>query len=240
MNVALFRPADERLAATVELLADLGVNPVADPMLAVEPTDDLPRSDADIVVLTSRTAATILADRAWKPAPDTVLCAIGAATAAALRDRGYAVDVVPDEFSSAGLVATLRDRVEGKRVEVARSDQGSPVLPRGLRDGGADVNETVLYRIDRPDDGGESVRLAANRALDGVLFTSSLTVEHFFVAAAERGQETAVRTGLEAAVIGAIGEPTRETAAAQGVSVDVVPEAADVEALARAVVAKLR
>ncbi|TKX76630.1 uroporphyrinogen-III synthase, partial [Halorubrum sp. SD626R] len=67
-------------------------------------------------------------------------------------------------------------------------------------------------------------------------FTSSLTVEHFLDAAAERGVRDAVIGGLDSAIVGAIGAPTAETAADRGIDVDVVPDDAEFDALATAVV----
>ena len=251
-RVAVFRPDDDRLAAARSLLTEFGVDPVADPMLAVEPTDATPR-DADYVVFTSKTGAELVADAGWAPGDATVV-AIGPKTAEALEAAGYAVDLVPDDYSSTGLVETLADRIEseeprasasrpasdGTSVEVARSDHGSPVLLDGLRDAGADVHETVLYRLVRPEGAGESAELAASGDLDAVCFTSSLTVEHFLDAADARGVRAAAIVGLNAAVVGVIGEPTRETATSFGVDVDVVPTEATFEALARETVAELR
>ncbi|WP_436907670.1 uroporphyrinogen-III synthase [Halosimplex marinum] len=243
-RVAVFRPPDERIDAAVELLESLGADPVADPMLAVDPTGAAPRTDADYVVFTSKTGVELAAgERAdeggpaerWEPG-DATVCAIGEPTADALRARDYRVDRVPAEFSSSGLVAELEAEVAGARVEVARSDHGSAVLLTGLEDAGAYVHETVLYRLERPADAGDSAELAAEGHLDGALFTSSLTVRHFLAAADERGVRAEAVEGLADAVVGVIGDPTADTAADAGVAVDVVPEVADFEALAEAVV----
>lgn len=235
--VAVFRPDDERLAEAVDRLASLGVEPVADPMLAVEPTGATPRGDADVVILTSKTGIDLLPDD-WT-AGDATLCAIGGRTASALRASGRAVDLVPETYSSRGLLAALGGTVEGARVEVARSDHGSDVLLDGLDEAGAYHHETVLYRLGRPAGSGRSVELAADGELDAVLFTSSLTVDHFLEAAAERGLEADAIAGLADAVVGAIGDPTRETAEAHGIGVDVVPDTASFEALAQAAVSRL-
>jgi uroporphyrinogen-III synthase len=242
-RVAVFRPADERIETARTLLDGLGVEAVADPMLAVEPTGATPEAAA-YVVFTSKTGAELVADAGWTPADATVV-AIGPKTADALRAAGYTVDLVPDEFSSTGLVELLADRVASDdagdtSVEVARSDHGSPVLLDGLRDAGADVHETVLYRLVRPEGAGESADLAAAGDLDAACFTSSLTVEHFLDAAAERGVRDAAIAGLNDAVVGVIGEPTRETAASFGIEVDTVPAEATFEALARETVTHLR
>jgi len=230
LTVALFRPDDDRLADGVELLRSLGATPVPDPMLAVEPTDATPRQ-AEYVVFTSKTGVELAAEAGWEP-DDAVVCAIGSRTARALREAGYRVDLVPEEFTSAGLVAALEADVDGASVEVARSDHGSAVLLEGLREAGADVHETVLYRLVRPEDSGRSTELAADGDLDVALFTSSLTVEHFLDAAEAGGIREEAIAGLNEAVVAAIGAPTRETAESLGVAVDLVPETASFEALA--------
>jgi uroporphyrinogen-III synthase len=232
-TVAVFRPADGRLADAVETLQGLGAEPLADPLLEIEPTGARPRGDADSVVLTSKTGAELVGDAGWDPG-EAAVCAIGATTAAALEAAGYPVDVVPEEFTSAGLVERLRDEVDGARVEVARSDHGSAVLLDGLEEAGAYVHETVLYRLARASGAGAAVEAAIAGDLDAALFTSSLTVEHFLAIAAERGEREAALAGLADAVVGAIGEPTAETAADAGLAVDVVAETAAFEALAAA------
>jgi uroporphyrinogen-III synthase len=236
-RVAVFRPADERIERASQLLESLGVEPVADPMLAIERTGAVPRSDAEYTILTSKTGVEIVADAGWKPGGE--LCAIGTATADALQAAGYRVDRVPAEFSSAGLVTNLASEVPGMRCEVARSDHGSAVLTDGLAEHGAYVRETILYELARPPDAGQSAELAADGDLGAALFTSSLTVEHFLDAATERGLREAAIAGLGSAVVGAIGEPTRLTAEAAGIGVDVVPPEASFEALARETVERV-
>jgi len=234
VRAAVFRPDDERTDEAVELLDSLGADPVPDPMLAVEPTGATP-APGDYVVMTSKTGVELVAEGGWTPG-DATLVAIGERTARAVREAGWTVDLIPDEYSSTGLVRMLDGKVEDKRVEVARSDHGSDVLTDGLADAGADVHETVLYRLVRPDGSGESAELAAAGDIDAALFTSSLTVEHFLDAAAERGVRDDAVAGLNDAVVGTIGEPTRETAESHGIAVDVVPETASFEALATATV----
>ena len=240
-TVAVFRPDDERIDDAVVLLGELGAEPVADPMLAIEPTGQTPRADATYAILTSKTGAELAAEVGWEPG-DATLCAIGPATADALEAVGYDVDLVPDEYTSSGLVERLAAEpgIADATVEVARSDHGSPVLLEGLRELGADVNETVLYRLARPAASGESAALAASSDLDAACFTSSLTVVHFLEAAAERGDVPETVAGLERAVVGAIGEPTRETLADHGIEADLVASEATFETLAREVVERLK
>jgi uroporphyrinogen-III synthase len=237
-TVAVFRPDDDRLADAVDLLDSLDAQPVPDPMLAVEPTGATPREDAEFVVLTSKTGVELAADEGWTPA-DATLCAIGEATATACREADWTVDLLPDEYTSSGLVDALESEVEGARVEVARSDHGSAVLTDGLNDAGAFVHETILYELVRPERAGDSVERALDGGLDAALFSSSLTVAHWLDAAEDRGVREEALAALNDAVVGCIGPPTRETAEAEGVSVDVVPDDADFAQLARAVRSEL-
>ncbi len=200
VRAAVFRPDDERIDAAVELLESLGAAPVPDPMLAVEPTGATPAAE-DWIVLTSKTGVVLADEAGWSPT-DTDLACIGPATAEAARGVGWTVDLVPEEFSSAGLVAALTDAVDtGETVEVARSDHGSAVLLDGLDEAGVAVNETVLYRLVRPDGAGASTETAAAGELDAALFTSSLTVEHFLDAARERGVAEAAVAGLNGELV---------------------------------------
>ena len=236
-TVAVFRPDDERASDAETVLSRLGVEPLSDPMLAVEPTGATARSDAEYTILTSKTGAELLAETDFDPAGELV--AIGTPTAEAIEAAGYGVDRLPAEFSSSGLVAELEGEVAGERVEIARSDHGSDVLLEGLNEAGAYVHETVLYRLVRPSGAGRSTVAAAEGDLAGACFTSSLTVEHFLEAAADRGVREAAIEGLNDAVVGTIGAPTETTAEAHGIDVDVVPDVAEFEALARAVVDRI-
>jgi uroporphyrinogen-III synthase len=239
MKIAAFRPDDGRAADAAAVLRDLGAEPVLDPMLAVEPTGDAPRTDADFAVFTSTSGVELLADAGWT-AGETTVCAIGSSTAGALREAEYEVDVVPGEYSSAGLVDALADRADGARVEVARSDHGSDVLLDGLESAGAYVHETVLYRLVRPEGAGSSADLAARGQLAGACFTASMTVENFLASADERGVRAPAVAGMNDGVVGCIGDPTRERAERAGIEVDVVPDVAEFEALARTVVERVR
>ena len=236
-RIAFFRPDDKRAESAATIVRDLECEPLSDPMLAIEPTGETPRSDADYTVFTSKTGAELAGAAGWRPSGAVI--AIGTPTAEALEAADYAVDRLPSEFSSSGLVEELASDAAGATIEVARSDHGSAVLLDGLNDAGAYIHETVLYRLVRPEDAGKSAEAAARGELAGACFTSSLTVEHFLAAAAERGVRAAAIEGLHGATVGTIGEPTRETAEAAGIDVDIVPETAEFGALAEAVVKRL-
>ncbi len=237
-RVAFFRPDDERREAAEEIVSAVGGEPVPDPMLAIEPTGETPRADADYYIFTSVTAAEVLEADALA-FNEAVVCAIGEATARALRGIGIDVDRVPERASSAGLVDALEPEVGGTRVEIARSDAGSDVLPDGLNAAGAYVHETVLYTLTRPPGAGRSVEELVAGTLDTLLFTSTLTVEHFLATAAERSQEDEVYQALDRVLVGAIGPPTARTLERECIEVDLIASESSFEALAREAMAAL-
>lgn len=235
-KVAFFRPADDREESAVEVVRQHGFEPLSDPLLETRPTGATPRTDAEYVVLTSVTGVGIAAETVSES--EALVCAVGPKTAEALRSKGVEVDIVPDEYTSAGLVDELAERVGGARVEVARSDHGSDELLDGLNGAGAYVHETVLYELVRPEGGGErTVKSLKRGEVDAVLFTSSLTVEHLVEALDEEG---AGRGTLDDTLVGVIGDPTRRTAEGLGVNVDAVAEEETFESLLEAAAERLR
>ncbi|MFD1643652.1 uroporphyrinogen-III synthase [Halohasta litorea] len=237
-KVAVLRPDDTRIDEAVCYLQSLEVSPIADPMLSICPTGQAPQQ-AEYCIFTSPTGVKFAEKQGWHQ-DGTTVCAVGHQTATALRNCGYSVDVIPSTFTSTGLVEELADEVEGNTVEIARSAHGSDVLIRGLKEAGASVHETHLYRLKRPDTAGQSVKLAVDGELDGILFTSPKTVEHFFEIATERDALSSLQSELEETVIGAIGAPTERAVRRHGGSVDIIPARADFRRLAKDAVNHIR
>lgn len=233
-KVAVLRPDDSRLREAARYLRSQGVTPIEDPMLTVCPTGQK-LGQAAYYIFTSKTGVKLAVEWGWQPGGATI-CAVGQKTAAALRERDYSVDVVPSTATSRGLVEALSDEVGGHTVEIARSAHGSEILIHGLKDAGATVHETQLYRLERPPTAGRSVTLATQGVLDGILFTSPKTVEHFIEIAQERNRLADVRHGLSHSIVGVIGTPTEHAARRYNVTADIKPEVVGFEHLADCVV----
>ena len=161
------------------------------PLIAVTDPEDWHPLDAAVdriasytlIVLTSRHAVAALLERLLARGADgrrlahARLAAIGRATAAALRSRGLAADVVAPAEHTAGLLAALRGAgpLAGERVLLPRSILADDTLPAALRAAGAEVTAVTAYRnvpVLNP------VR-ADLGCLDAVLFTSPSTVQAF-------------------------------------------------------------
>ncbi len=80
------------------------------------------------------------------------IAAIGPATKAAIERHGLKVHVVPRQYVAESVVQSLRRKVTGKRVLLARAKVARDVIPRELRKLGARVDvveayETVIPRV---------------------------------------------------------------------------------------------
>ena len=161
------------------------------PLIAiVDPEDWQPLDTAldrlascSLVAFTSRYAVAAVVERLLAGGGDVRalaharLAAIGRSTAAALRKRGLAADVVARAEHADGLLAALRDAgpLAGERVLLPCSSLADDTLPDALRAAGAEVTAVTAYRnVPAPDP--VRVDLAS---LHAVLFTSPSTVEAF-------------------------------------------------------------
>ena len=102
------------------------------------------------------------------------LAVIGPATADALRAYHLEPDVTPDEFNSEGLAASLRQRVAGQRVLLARADRGIDLLREELAQV-AQVDQTAVYsqRDALLEEDAKALRMLSGGEIDYVTLTSS-------------------------------------------------------------------
>jgi uroporphyrinogen III methyltransferase/synthase len=236
------RPQASGLAAT---LATLGAEVVELPVIRIVPRiDSAEVRDAirsihayALVCVTSANGARLLFEsldaegRDARALANATVAAIGPGTAAALAEHGIRADLVPERALSEGLVEALAGLdLEGRPVLVARAAEGRDVLPRALRERGAEVDEVTLYETvaERPE--AEAVEAALQA--DYLTFTSSSTVRNFVGAVGGRGPD-------HARVV-SIGPVTSEAARDAGIRVDVEAERHDVGGLVEALLADAR
>ena len=143
----------------------------------------------DLVCLTSPNGVRLLFERLNRDGLDgrafagVRVAAIGPGTSAALERHGITADVVPERFLAEGLIDALAG-VPVKRALLARAAAARDVLPKALRERGAEVDVLPLYEtVGEPL--GETELQDVERA-DYVTFTSSSTVEFFLSAARDR------------------------------------------------------
>ena len=240
--------AREQLADLVGPLERLGATAIGAPAIQFSPPPDWsPLDEAlgriaefDFVLFTSQNTLPRVEDRMRHLGIDLdslngpALVAIGTATARGLRDRGYTVDLVPDEFRAEGIVELLaHEPLEGKRVLLPRALVAREELPRGLRERGAEVVVAPVYETTADPEGMETAREALTLGVDAITFTSSSTV-HYFLEGLGVPAEARWKRAIESAVLASIGPITSGTLRRAGFEPGVEADPFTVDALVRA------
>src|SRR5437763_562082 len=182
--------ARAQASGLADRLRTLGASVVEAPAIQIVPR---PAAEVDPVVerigefalvcLTSPNGAALLFESLDRLGLDArslagaTVAAIGPGTAAELRRRGVAPDVVPERSVAEALVEALAAvDVEGKPVLIARAAEARDVLPQALTERGAQVELLPLYDTVAEPLATEQVE-AASRA-HYVTFTSSSPVRY--------------------------------------------------------------
>lgn len=143
-------------------------------------------SEYDWLILTSVNGVDAVWERLLRiggnPIRSLKVAAIGPATRGAIEKHGVKVDVVPKEYVAESVVASLRRKVRGKRVLLARAKVARDVIPRELRKMGARVDVVEAYETVVPSSSRRRLRAVLDspkRRPDVITFTSSSTVRNF-------------------------------------------------------------
>ncbi|QLH74297.1 MAG: uroporphyrinogen-III synthase [Methanomassiliicoccales archaeon] len=170
--------------------------------------------------------------------------AIGPVTADAAKAKWLKVEAVPEKFTSDGLVRLLEGKVsKDETVWVIRSDQGSDVIRKGLEAMGAKVEEVPVYALRRSEPDRALLDMyyfTVHGGIDAFAFTSSMSAKAFIEEGERKYGVREFGTSLNAAIIGAIGEPTKRTLESMGIDVDVMPKDATFEGLLKALMDHIR
>jgi len=160
------------------------------------------------------------------------IAVVGAATADACAQRGWAATLVPERFHAEALVDALSSRtdVDGARMLYPAAHGARDVLPNGLRALGAVVDVIPVYRSAVDVDGQSRLRmLATSNGLDLVTVAAPSAVDALLDALPA---ELARR--LPVACIGPV---TARAARIAGFPVKVESTAATAEGLVRSIIA---
>lgn len=133
------------------------------------------------------------------------IAAVGAATARALGELGLAVAITPREYVAESLLEALGDRVQGKRVLLARAAVARDVIPQALRARGAAVDVVDAYRTVIPEESVTAVRTLftnPSRIPEAATLTSSSTVTNLLALLRAAGVERP--EGMRAVSIGPV------------------------------------
>ena len=233
-TVLVTRAREQASVLTAEL-ETLGAQCIEAPAIKLVPPESYDELDGAIEVLptynwlifTSVNGVDYFFDRLQKSKRDSRalgnarIAAIGAQTAAKLKEYGILADIVPLEFRAEGIVEALTDRIEpGMSVLIPRALVARDILPEKLREMGAKVDVVPVYRTLTGDTDGNMLAEKLKRGeIDLVTFTSSSTVTNLLSLLGSQGIEL-----LKNAKIACIGPITAGTCIELGIHPHVIAE----------------
>ena len=185
------------------------------------------------IVFTSRHAVAAVLERLPAAPAGVRIAAVGASTAQVLRQRGWPVDLVPEEASAAALIAAFAAhgfaRAAGVKVLYPASSRALPTLATGLGQLGVEVTQVEAYRTDGAALDVDACRAWIDRGgIGAVTFASPSAVSEL---ARALGEQDFARL-LAGATPVAIGRTTARELSARGHTA-VVAESATLPGLAR-------
>jgi uroporphyrinogen-III synthase len=137
-------------------LRALGVKVLLWPAIEVTPSDSSELDAAiarigefDWIVFASRQAVPPVLERLPTQPSELHVAAVGQATAQVLRQRGWRVDLVPDDPNAGALVAAFTPIAQPNiRVLFPASSRALPTIAKGLAQLGAQVTQVEAYRTE--------------------------------------------------------------------------------------------
>jgi len=230
--------AREQASELRRLLEDSGAQAVQFPTIEIVPPESFDSLDRaidgnyDCLVFTSSNGVRFFFERLFAKGKDvralagTNIAAVGQATAADLRERGVAPDVVPERFISTELLPLLAEDQHGLRTAVVRAEEGRGELIDELRRRGGEVDLAVAYRTIATK--GDIDELP--ETIDVITFTSASTVDNFF----------ALTSDTRGARLASIGPTTSQALRRHGYEPDIVAKESTIQALHDAILESLQ
>ncbi len=231
-RVLITRPVSQAQQFASALFAR-GAQPIIAPAIAIAPPDGAApahRAVDDLstfrwIVFTSQNGVDVFFERLAAVDGDaryigaTKVAAIGAKTAARLRENGVSPDLVPTAFVGEEIARALIEATrEGDRILIYRAQEARDVLPQMLEDADRKPVVVAAYKtiFESDPDFTEKVQHA-----DILTFTSSSTVRGF---ACGLGGDAEACEAARGKIVACIGPITAQTAAEIGLHVDVMAD----------------
>ncbi len=214
------------------------IRPLSNPTALKKFIWELQKGYVDYVVLMSTngvkyllSAATTLnlAKLLYLGLEGTCIIAVGPKTAEALKEQHIRVDMVPEQYSSEGLLKALEGKnLKGKKIRIPRTSNATPTLTDNLKAKGADVEEIYVYESGLPADEklkSQFYEDLSGHKIDAIVFGSGLSAKNIFRMLTEKAPMDQLRSLIvEKVTTVAIGPTTAEALKELDVKVDVVPE----------------
>jgi uroporphyrinogen-III synthase len=246
-TIAITRPR-EQAEETSRLIRKYGGEPYSIPTIELKGTsdlssiksfiDELEKGKIDYVIFMSPNGIKYLFSSAEslgmkaklkEHLAKTITMAVGPKTAQELKDHSIPVSLVPDKFSSEGILECLRQSdIFGKSIYIPRTSSATPSLANRLKEMGVNVQEIYVYKSLLPIDQkltGKFFQDLIKGKIHAIIFSSSLGVKNFFQMLKECVSEEKLLEFMNSSLTTvAIGPVTAETLLKMGLKVDVMPK----------------
>ncbi len=239
-RIVVTRTRNQAGALSDELRA-LGADAFEMPLIRIEPPKELlefgqlvqESHTYDWLIFTSTNGVDAFFDLFFKLYDDTReiggvrIAAVGAATAAKLKELHLHVDLQPERYLPEEIIKVFRKdhSVENEKILIIRPERARDVLSKELTKMGAIVDEAIAYRTVPEAETAGSTRFREEGA-DLVTFASSSAVENFM----------ALKLPLPAGVrTASIGPVTSATMRELGLPVDIEAKQHDIPGLVKAI-----
>jgi len=229
-------------------LTNLGANVIIVPTLEIVPPTDWSKFDSvvahpdriDFIIFTSVHSVQMFSKRIQEVGAlinynQTKVVAVGNKTSAYCHKNNINVNIIPDKFSSEGVIEVLtKYNLKNKVVFIPRSAIGREELPMGLKDLGAIIKSVPVYNVAIPsgDNLKSSLQLLNSSHIDLFIFTSPSTFENFL-------QIANIKNPFQYFSqfdIAAIGPTTKDAIEAKKVKVKILPDEYTINGLTKKIV----
>ena len=245
-KTVLITRAREQASILTEQLEALGARCFEAPAIKVVPPESYDSLDHSIrhisqyqwLILTSVNGVDAFFDRLRRQQLDAralssvKVAAIGAATAARLKEHGVYADVIPIEFRAEGILAVISPQIQpGMKILIPRAMVARDILPEKLTELGATVDVVPAYRTVTGEADRDRVRsMLLSKQIDLITFTSSSTVTNLLTLLGDGGAEL-----VNSAMVACIGPVTYGTCKDQGLRHDIMAQEFTVAGLVQAI-----
>jgi uroporphyrinogen III methyltransferase/synthase len=238
----------EQSRESAAALTNLGANVIIVPTLEIVPPSDWSKFDSvvahpdriDFIILTSVHAVQMFSKRIQEIGAiinysQTKVVAVGTKTSAYCHKNNINVNIIPEKFSSEGVIEALsKYNLKNKVVFIPRSAIGREELPMGLKELGAIIKSVPVYNVAIPS--GEnlkpSLQLLETSNVDLFIFTSPSTFENFL-------QIANIKNPFQYFSkfdVAAIGPTTKEAIESKKVKVRILPDEYTINGLTKKIV----
>jgi uroporphyrinogen III methyltransferase/synthase len=238
-------------AAGFDLLEELGAEIIEFPVIKTVPPLDWRELDSAIariesytwLIFTSGNGVRYFFQRLFENNSDIrdlkgiKICTVGTKTASEIKKFGIKVDLVPDEFNAEGLIKAFikfgdSKGLEGMKFLLPRAEVAREVFPEKVRELGGDIDVVPAYRAVKPDVHGKRLkRFLKEGKITIATFTSAATFNNFVSILDE--DVHALLTDVAIAVIGPV---TANAVKKEGLTVDILPGEATIEAMVNEII----